>query len=137
MQEKESVMVVRFDLKIPSLRLTIWHHQACRKVTFMTEFSIRTSRLLKVLIFSLKNQTQFVGIRITILMNTHKVCFYGDLQKIILKSSTSVSITGHLNCIVATCYHYFQKTGSPFPNFSVVKNYNPTDFNFHFCKLTN
>ena len=30
MQEKESVMVVRFKLKIQSLWITVWHHSASR-----------------------------------------------------------------------------------------------------------
>ena len=43
MQEKEFIMAVRCDLKIPSLGITVRHHSA---VTLVTEFSIRTSRPL-------------------------------------------------------------------------------------------
>ena len=28
MQEKKSILVVGFELKIPSLRITVWHHLA-------------------------------------------------------------------------------------------------------------
>ena len=28
MQDKESIMAVRCELKIPSLRITVWHHSA-------------------------------------------------------------------------------------------------------------
>ena len=28
MQEKESIMVVQYKLKLPSLRITVWHHEA-------------------------------------------------------------------------------------------------------------
>ena len=46
MQEKESVMVVWCKLKIPSRGITVW------TVTLVTEFSIRTSLPLKILIVS-------------------------------------------------------------------------------------
>ena len=50
MQEKESVIVVQFELKIQSLGLTVRHHSASQTVTLMTEFSIHTSQPLKILI---------------------------------------------------------------------------------------
>ena len=49
MQEKESIMVVRCELKIPSLWITVQHHSASLRmptVTLMTEFSIWTSQPL-------------------------------------------------------------------------------------------
>ena len=49
MQEK-SIMVVRCRLKIPSLGITGRHHKA---LPLVTEFSIRTSQPLKVLIISM------------------------------------------------------------------------------------
>ena len=48
MQEKESIMVVWCELKIPSLGITVRHHSAS---LMMTEFSIRTSHPWKILIF--------------------------------------------------------------------------------------
>ena len=46
MQEKEFVTAVRFELKIPSHGITVRHHSA----KLLTEFSIRTSGPLKILI---------------------------------------------------------------------------------------
>ena len=46
MQEKEPIIAVRCKLKIPSLGITL-------SVTFVTEFSMRTSQLLKILIYCL------------------------------------------------------------------------------------
>ena len=46
MQEKESVMAVRFELKIPSPGIIVRLHSAA--VTLTTEFSIRTSQPLKI-----------------------------------------------------------------------------------------
>ena len=50
MQEKESIMVLRCELKIPSLWITVRHHSASL-VMSKTEFSIHTSLPLKILIF--------------------------------------------------------------------------------------
>ena len=49
MQEKESIMAAWCELKIRSLGITVRHHEACR-FTFVMEFSVRTSRPLKILI---------------------------------------------------------------------------------------
>ena len=49
MQEKESIMVVWCEMKIPSLRITR-PASRCRTVILVTEFSIRTSQPLKILI---------------------------------------------------------------------------------------
>ena len=46
MQEKESIMVVWCELKIPSLRITVRHHSA----SLVTKFSIRTSQPSNILI---------------------------------------------------------------------------------------
>ena len=58
MQEKESIMVVRCELKIPSLGVTVRHHSASlvmRRVTLTTEFSIHTEQPLKILILCFSN----------------------------------------------------------------------------------
>ena len=49
MQEKESVMVVRCELKIPSLGY-LFGITRLRTATLVTEFSIRTEQPLKILI---------------------------------------------------------------------------------------
>ena len=59
MQENESVVVVRFELKIASLWIT---------VTLVTEFSVRTSQPLKSLII--------LGDRIFSLYLTFVISFY-------------------------------------------------------------
>ena len=49
MQEKESIMVVGCELKIPSLVITVGHHSE-RFVTLMREFLICISQPLKILL---------------------------------------------------------------------------------------
>ena len=63
MKEKESIVAVRCELKIPSLGITVWHHSA-RTVTLVTEFSIRTSQPLKILICAC---TVLVGLKYNLL----------------------------------------------------------------------
>ena len=67
MQEKESIMVLRCKLKIPSLgqlfgitRQASW----CRTVTLVTEVSISTSQPLKILIFSWTWHDKLLELRI-------------------------------------------------------------------------
>ena len=74
MQEKDSIMAVWCELKIPSLGITVRHHSASLMtptVTPVMEFSIGTSQPLKSLILSIRQLNRVAQPTIIYIISKH------------------------------------------------------------------